>query len=341
MDGNTYGGQYHASPHLPLRGFLSPWERGKTDTRMAELSAVERAKLLSLPLAELVARADRVRREQAGSQLDLCTISNAKSGRCREDCRFCAQSSHYTTDTPVWPLKPVRELVGEAAAARAGGAQRFGIVTSGHRLSDDEFSRVVEAVAAIHAQVNIIVCASLGALSESQFRTLRAAGLVRYHHNLETSERFYPQVATTHSWQERVATVRAAKAAGLEVCSGCILGLGETWDDRFALAETLRDLAVDAVPLNLLVGIPGTPLANRLPIACAEAIRAIAIFRLILGKATVKLAAGRELILRDFQGLAFQAGANGMLIGGYLTVRGRAAADDLKLAEEIKTLWTT
>ena len=294
-----------------------------------------------MPLSELVARADRVRREHRITQLDLCTISNAKSGRCAEDCRFCAQSARYATATPVWPLKPLDELLTEAAAAQAGGAQRFGIVTSGHQLTADDFTRILAAVSGIRERVGISVCASLGALRADQLGALRAAGLARYHHNLESSERFYPQVATTHQWSERVATVRAAKAAGLEVCSGGILGLGETWDDRIDLAKTLRDLAVDSVPLNLLVGIPGTPLGDRPPIACADAIRAIAIFRLILGGATIRLAAGREAILQDFQGLAFQAGADGMLIGGYLTVRGRDVAADRRLAAEVSALWMT
>lgn len=296
--------------------------------------------LLDLPLVELAARADAVRARHAPGRLDVCGIVNAKSGRCGEDCRFCAQSARHRTGIPEHGLLTRDELVRAAAAARAHGAGRFGIVTSGNRLSPAEFDRVAESIAAIRGETDIALCASLGALNAAQLTALRDAGLSRYHHNIETSPGFFPRIVTTHSYAEREATVRAAQEAGLEVCCGGILGLGESWDDRIEMALTLRRLGVDSVPINILFPIPGTPLGDQPVMSATEAIRAIALFRLVIEKGVVKIAAGRERILGDFQGLAFLAGANGMITGGYLTIPGRSADADNKLIEEIRRAWT-
>ncbi len=177
-------------------------------------------------------------------------------------------------------------------------------------------------------------------MEKEGLRRLKDAGLRRYHHNIETSRCFYPQIVSTHSFDQRINTIRTAKEAGLEVCSGGIIGMGESWQDRIEMAHLLKELDVDSVPINFLVPIRGTPLESLEPISCADALRTICIFRIILKDKMIKIVAGREIILKDFQGLGFMAGANGMLIGGYLTIKGRETAQDHALVEQIKELWT-
>jgi biotin synthase len=227
-----------------------------------------------------------------------------------------------------------------AKRAKEIGAKNFGIVTSGKRLTPNDLNIIGEVITEIRNKFNIAVCASLGSLTKRQLSKLKEAGLSRYHHNIETSPRFYPQIISTHTLNERIETIEAAKEVALEVCSGGIIGMGETWQDRIAMAELLKKLDVDSVPINILVPIKGTPLESLEPISCADAIRTICIFRIILKDKTIKIAAGRENALKDFQAMGFMAGANGMLIGGYLTVKGRDITEDHKLAKEIKKLWT-
>ena len=295
--------------------------------------------LLSLPLAELLRRADQARHEAVGDEIELCSIMNAKSGRCGEDCKFCAQSGRHATGVATYPLKGKAEMLEAARRAQEIGAARFDIVTSGNRLTDNEVARIADAVDEITATLGMQMCASLGRLSEENLARLKRAGLSRYHHNIETSPAHYARIVTTHPFAERLETIRAAQRVGLQVCSGGIIGMGETWADRIDMALLLKELNVTAVPLNVLVPIPGTPFENMTPIACADAVRTIAIFRLILRDKIIKIAAGRESVLKDFQAMAFLAGANGMLIGGYLTLRGRAAQDDRGLVEEVKRAW--
>lgn len=295
--------------------------------------------LLELPLLELVSLANQARQDFAGEKIELCSIMNAKSGLCAQDCKFCAQSSHYQTGVAVYPLKQKKEMLEAARRAKDIGAERFDIVTSGESLSKDELRVIADAIFEIREKIGIKMCASLGALDEQALVLLKQAGLSRYHHNIETSERFFPQVSTTHSFQKRIATIKAIKRAGLEACSGGIIGLGETMQDRIDMALTLKELNVDSVPINLLVPIKGTPLENKSTLSCEEAIRSIAVFRIILKDKIIKIAAGRESILKDFQAMAFMAGANGMLIGGYLTIKGREVREDWRLVEEVKRLW--
>ncbi len=296
-------------------------------------------RLWRLPLPELMQRADAARRAHAGDRLDLCAIVNAKSGRCSEDCRFCAQAARHRTGVPVHPLLRKGELLAAARRAKKLGAKRFGIVTSGNRLTAKELAAVADAVAAIRAQVGIRVCASLGCLTRSELAELKAAGITRYHHNLETAERHYRRIVTTHAYRERVRTVAAAQEAGLPVCSGGIIGLGETAAARLQFALELAQSGVDSIPVNILVGVPGTPLAKQPPLPAPDALRFIAMLRLLRPEATIRLAAGRETVLKDWQGAAFMAGANGMMIGGYLTVKGRAPQDDERLIADIRRLW--
>ncbi len=295
--------------------------------------------LLGLPLPELILMADKVRREFLAPKVELCNIMNAKSGACSEDCKFCAQSGRHKTGAPAYSLKDKSEIIQAAKRAKEIGAERFDIVTSGDNLSKEELKIVCAAIAEITGRVGIKMCASLGALNDDDFRRLKQAGLSRYHHNIETSPGYFPNIVSTHTFQDRVNTIRAAKSTGLEVCSGGIIGMGETMEDRIEMALCLKELDVDSVPLNVLVPIKGTPFENVTPLSCEETIRTIAIFRIILQDKVIKIAAGRESILKDFQAMAFMAGANGMLIGGYLTIRGREVAEDRKLVEEVEALW--
>ena len=299
----------------------------------------EDKELLKFSVTELIDRADKTRRKFLGDKFELCSIVNAKSGLCGEDCKFCAQSSAHSASRPTYPLKDVNSIVKEAGRAKEFGAHKFGIVTSGNRLTEREIGEIAKAISIIRETLEITVCASLGALKKEELHKLKNAGLSRYHHNIETSERFYSQVVSTHKFSERINTIRAAKESGLEVCSGGIIGMGETWQDRIDMARLLKELNVDSVPINILVPIKGTPLGSVKPISAGEAIKTLAIFRIILKDKIINIAAGRETVLKDFQGLGFAAGANGMLIGGYLTIKGRSVSSDRELIEEIKNLW--
>lgn len=297
--------------------------------------------LLDLSLPELILMADKIRQEFVGSNIELCNIMNAKSGLCDQDCKFCAQAGRHKSGAPVYPLKSKEEMLEQARRAKEIGADRFDIVTSGDNLSTEELNRICSVISEITNKIGIKMCASLGTLDEEAFRLLKQAGLSRYHHNIETSENYFSNIVTTHTFQDRINTIKAAKKAGLQVCSGGIIGMGETLQDRVDMALCLKDLDVDSVPLNVLVPIKGTPFETSLSFSCNEVIRTIAIFRIILEDKIIKIAAGRESVLKDFQALGFMAGANGMLIGGYLTIKGRDVEQDWKLVREVEKLWQT
>ncbi len=293
----------------------------------------------SLDLGELMARALKEKLANRGPAFSRCSIINAKSGRCSEDCRFCVQSGHFATDAPVYPLKDRDEVLAAAREAKAIGAERFSLVTSGRGMARDEVEKVAGIVAAIREQVGIKVCVSLGILARPELELLRQAGVSRYHHNIEASREFFPRVCSTHTFDERLATITAAHEAGLEVCSGGIFGLGESEADRISMAMTLAEYRVDSVPLNILVPLPGTPLADNPPISRLEILRAVAFFRLILPAVPIRFAAGRERFLEDFLALAFMAGADGLMIGGYLTQAGRMPEQDNLFREEMVRIW--
>ncbi|MBF0215690.1 MAG: biotin synthase BioB [Candidatus Omnitrophica bacterium] len=296
-------------------------------------------KLIGEPIESLLASASSVREQYVGSGMELCGIMNAKSGSCPEDCKFCAQSAHYSTNVAGYDLRTRDDMFNAALEAKKNGAKRFGIVTSGNKLTVGELDEIIEGVNLIKSGVDIDICASLGALAPINIKRIKDAGVTRYHHNIETSRRHYPQIVTTHSYDERLDTVRSAKISGMEVCSGGILGIGESWEDRVDLALQLKELDVDSVPINVLVPIKGTPLEGSNLITPFDVIRSIAMFRIVLRSKTIKIAAGRESALKDYQALIFMAGANGMMIGGYLTVAGRAVSEDWELVRNIEGLW--
>lgn len=282
-------------------------------------------------LTHILAGAHSLRERAFGQRVELCSIINAKSGRCAENCAFCAQSSHYQTAAPVFPLKSCEEIVAGARQAEAEGSHCFGIVTSGTRVNEKEFEEILEAIREIRNTTTIAPSASLGILNEEMACKLAKAGCVTYHHNLETARSFFPHICTTHDYEEDIKTVRFAKAAGIKVCCGGIFGLGESLEQRIELAMTLRDLEVDSVPLNFLNPIAGTPLENQANLTPLDCLRIIALFRYILPKRRISVCGGREINLRDFQSWIFMAGASGTMVGTYLTTSGRDRVADLQM----------
>lgn len=299
-----------------------------------EISAEEAMKLYEEPLEELCAKADEIRRTFCADTFDICTIINGKSGRCPENCRFCAQSSHCRTNTETYPLLSSDEIAAQAKADDARGVLRFSIVTSGRRLSDDEVDKMCAAVRRIKAETGISVCVSFGLLDEEQFAKLRDAGVSRVHNNIETSRRNFPNVCTTHTFDDKLAAIRAAKAAGLSVCSGGIMGLGETVEDRIDMAITLRGLGVKSVPVNMLNPIPGTPMEHNEPLTVSDMRRISAVYRFILPDAFIRLAGGRGL-LEDKGRSCFTSGANAAISGDMLTTAGITVETDMRMIGEL------
>lgn len=263
-----------------------------------------------------------------------CSITNAKSGTCSQDCAFCAQSGHYETGSPTHPLLPLEELIERGLAMHKAGAKCYSLVTSGLRLSSDEIDRICHCVMELKSRTSLELSASLGLLTEDYALRLIRAGLSRYHHNLETARSHFPSICTTHDYEDDVATVRLARAHGLKTCSGGILGLGESWAQRVELAATLAELGVDTVPLNFLSPIPGTPLQDSALLSPHDALKSVALFRFMLPRAGITIAGGRERVLGDYQSWLPLAGANGMMIGNYLTTKGRNLDADLVMLEQ-------
>ena len=303
------------------------------------LSAEEALSVADLSLEQflrLLPATDGRRAKRFGNTVRLCSIVNAKSGRCAEDCRFCAQSARWDTGVEEYPLRSPEEMVAEAKKAKPWGAREFSIVTSGKGLrSEAEVEAVARAIRGIREQAGLFTCASLGIVEENTLARLKAAGLNKFHHNLECAKSYWGRVCTTHDWEEDVAVVKRAKALGLEVCCGGIFGLGESWAQRAELAETLRELKVDSVPLNFLNPIPGTPLENARRLTPLECLQIIAMFRLMLPETRLQVCGGRQVNLRDLQSWIFAAGADGMMIGNYLTTQGRPVEDDLQMIADL------
>lgn len=278
--------------------------------------------------------ADRVRHSCCGDTVDLCSIVNIKSGNCSENCSFCAQSAHHPgQDSPIYGLKPQAEILAQAKAAEAAGARRFCLVSQGRGpkyggSQSKEFEQILDTVRAVIEQTSIKPCCALGEVTPEQAQALKDAGVTRYNHNLESAENFFEQVATTHTWHDRVETIKNLKAAGIQACTGGILGMGESWADRVDLALTLRELEVESVPLNLLNARPGTPMGDRPRLDPYEALKAIAIIRLILPQQILRYAGGREVVMGELQALGLKAGINAMLVGHYLTTLGQPPEKD-------------
>lgn len=303
-----------------------------------EMTAEEGRWLIRLDhdyLPWLMAGADRIRKTLRGDEIEVCAISNVRSGNCSENCSFCSQSGHHKTAAPAYDYISSEQLVEQARQARDWGASDFGVVSKGWGVrSKKEKEKLQEYFAAMSEHSDIGRCASLGALDKETATMLHEMGLENYHHNLESAESFFNQVCTTHTYQENIDTIRNARDAGLRVCAGGILGMGESLDQRIELAETLRNLGVESVPLNFLSPALGTPMGTRQPMAPQEILLTIAVYRYMLPRAEIRIAGGRQF-LGDMQSMIFMAGASGVMIGDYLTTKGRGVEDDLKMLRDL------
>ncbi len=285
----------------------------------------------------LFAEAARIRDHYVGTAVHLCSIINAKSGRCAENCSFCAQSAHHDTGVPEYPLVDEDEIVRCAALAEQNGAGCYGIVTSGTRINKgEELDRVCRAVGRIKSETGISPSCSLGILDEETALRLKNAGMETYHHNLETARSFFPQICTTHDYEDDVATIRAAKAVGLRVCCGGIFGLGETFAQRIEMALTLRELDVDSIPLNFLNPVAGTRLESADNLTPLECLTIIALYRFLLPDKRLSVCGGREKNLRELQSWMFLAGADGTMTGNYLTTPGRPPELDRQMLKDLE-----
>lgn len=279
--------------------------------------------------------ANNIRRFFCGREVDLCSIMNAKSGHCSEDCKFCAQSAHYRTNVEVYDLVSKEAALKLAKENENEGVNRFSLVTSGRGIIGSDFEKVLEVYEELNREVKMDLCASLGILGYDELLKLRETGVAMYHHNLETNRDYYEEICTTHSYDERIDTINAAKKAGMTICSGGIIGLGENLEDRVKLALQLRDLEVKSIPINVLNPVKGTPLENQKRLSQDEILKTIAIFRFVNPKAFIRLAGGRNLI-DEFGKNCFNAGANATITGNYLTTSGNKICDDKKMVSELK-----
>lgn len=286
---------------------------GRRITRQDDLNM-----FLTCDLKELCEGADRIREYFIGDKVDLCSIINGRSGRCPEDCKYCAQSAHNHTSCEIYDFLPEEKIVEACKLNESEGVDRFSIVTSGRALSGEEFEKAVHAYETMHAECRIDLCASMGFLNAEQLHRLHEAGVTSYHHNIETSKRNFPNICTTHTYEQKLETLKLVKKEGMCACSGGIIGMGETWEDRLDMAVSLAELGIDSIPINALMPIEGTPLENQPQLTEDEILRTIAFFRYINPEANIRLAAGRALLTNDGE-IAFQSGASATITGNMLT----------------------
>lgn len=304
------------------RGVGISWEEARAVVALADPADLD----------ALWAAVSDIRQVHKGQLVNTCGISNAKSGRCPEACSFCSQSAHYSTDAPRYTLKDKDTLLAEARQAREQGVREFSLVASGRAMTSPvELEVIKEAVAAIREETGMQTCASLGLMPRETLAELQAAGMQAVHHNLETARSFHANIVSTHSYDDEVDTIRAAKSLGMYTCSGGIFGMGESWEQRIELAMELRELDVDSVPVNFLNPRPGTPLADSAELSPTDCLKIIALFRLVLPTKDIIVCGGRGVNLGEAQQRIFAAGANGVMLGNYLTTAGRPADDDLRM----------
>ncbi|MBM4274993.1 MAG: biotin synthase BioB [Deltaproteobacteria bacterium] len=284
----------------------------------------------------VLGEASRLRERRFGRQVSFCVIINAKSGLCSEDCAYCSQSVKAKTEIPKYPLLDQDKMVEAAEHAAAAGAARFSLVTSGKGITNPrEQAAILQTAEAIRRRVPVRLCASLGIVDGVFLRELKAAGVSRFHHNLESAASFFSQVCTTHTFQDRVATIEAAKTAGLEVCVGGIFGMGESVAQRWEMAQAIKELGADAIPLNFLHPLEGTRLAHRPLLTPREALQIIAAFRLFFPDRSLIVCGGRQVTLKSLAPLIFAAGADSLMTGDYLTTKGRLPEDDRQLLADL------
>ena len=302
---------------------------GRRLTRSDDLEA-----FLSAPLQELCDGADQIRKALCGTQGDLCSIINGRSGRCAEDCKFCAQSCHYQTKIDEYPFLDQSSIVREFRQNRSGGVHRFSIVTAGRSLQGKDLDKALDTYRELHREGGMKLCASHGLQTVEEFRRLKQAGVERAHINLEACRRYFPRVCTTHTYDDKLANIARAREAGLEVCSGGIIGMGETWQDRLDLAVSLAELEITSIPINILRPIPGTPYEAMEPLSNDDVLRCVAFFRYLNPTAWIRLAAGRGQF-PDGGACLFRSGANSAITGDMLTTTGTSIAGDLRMFRQL------
>lgn len=284
-------------------------------------------------LFDLFAAANKIRETFIGDIVDLCSIVNAKSGACPEDCSYCAQSARSKAEINIYPLVNKNTVMEKAKEARDAGVKRFCIVTSGRKIGKNELREIALMIKDLR-KIGLLPCATLGLLDKEELSFLRDNGLERYHHNLETSERYFPEICRTHTYQDKLKTIEAVKSTGLSLCSGGIFGLGETWEDRIDMAFALRELDIDSVPINFLIPVKGTALAGTEMLNPFDALKIISLYRFILPKKQIRVCGGRIQVLGQLNSMVFMAGADSLLTGNYLTTTGRTYEDDSVLIEQ-------
>ncbi|WP_378953716.1 biotin synthase BioB [Pelosinus sp. sgz500959] len=320
---------------MDYRGIIALGEYILQGNQISYEDSLELTTVMTDDIPLLAAFANKIRQKFTGNEVDMCGLVSARSGMCSEDCKFCSQSVYHSTDAPVYDLRSTAEITHSAQKAQQEGAKRISIVTSGKGMDHDpDFQNIITAIESIMDKTDLKVCANLGTLTLAQAHALAASGIKRYAHNLETSKNFYPFVCTTHSYEERLATIQAAKTAGMELCTGGIIGMGESWQDRVDLAFSLRELDATSIPINILNPIKGTAFEDVTPPTPLDIIKSFAIFRFILPNKIIRPAGGRELNLRDMQGQLMLSGANGLIIGNYLTFSGRDSAADFQMVQD-------
>ncbi len=290
--------------------------------------------LKETPLEDLMKGADILREHFSGDSVDLCSIISGRNGACPEDCKYCAQSAHNHTNCEVYGLLDYDEIYSLASSNEKAGVDRFAIVISGHHPSAGDLDRIIEMYQKLRADLKIDLCASLGFLTQEQFDRLYDAGVRSYHNNIETSPKFFKKICTTHTFEDKVANIRRAQKAGLNVCSGGIIGMGETMDDRIDMALALSELGIKSIPINALIPIKGTPLENLGQLDNDEILRTIAIFKYINPEADIRLGAGRKLIEGNGEA-AFRCGASATITGDMLTTSGSTIKSDREMLKKM------
>ncbi|KGM97600.1 biotin synthase BioB [Clostridium botulinum] len=299
-----------------------------------DVSYDEAINLINADINELLNGANKLRETFCGNHVELCSIIDAKCGKCSEDCKFCAQSAHHNTQIVPHSLYSYDKMLKLAKENESEGVHRYSLVTSGRGMSGEEFKNVLNIYKKLKKDTNIKLCASFGIINKEQLQHLKKEGVMRYHHNLESSREFYSKICTTHSYDERIATIKNAQDVGLEVCSGGIIGMGETFEDRINLAIELKKLKIMSIPINVLMPIKGTPLENQKPLDNEEILRTIAIFRFLNPKADIRLAGGRNK-LENYGEKAFISGASATITGNYLTTSGNGIKNDIELLKSL------
>lgn len=295
----------------------------------------EALKLLEIPKEQLLEQANKIRQRYFGNAIDFCSIINARCGNCSMDCSFCSQSRHNKTGIRTFELLQNKDLESRILTLANAKVNHIGIVTSGAALGQTEIERLCTLFTSLPDHIRKKICASLGRLDSKKFASIHSAGLNRFHHNLESSVNFYPKVCSTQHWEDRRQTVCNAKMAGLEVCSGGLFGLGETWEDRISLAFSLKENGIKNIPINFLHPHPATPLGHRPIMQVDEALTVIAIFRHILPTATLRICGGRPETFGNRQNEIFYAGANALMTGDYLTTNGQTIEKDLDMISKL------